>query len=128
MKSFVRRPLTTQTTPEASCPFYEGIKMTKTKSYTKALELFNQALISCDGTNSQMFLDIYEKRSSLLFLTGNFAAVIEDCSFILHVTPDNIAILTRRMQSHEKMGNIYEACQGKNVQFLFGFVLDYLFS
>ncbi len=117
--SSVRKPSTTRTgAPEALSPFDEGIKMMKMKSYTKALELFNQALISCDGTDIQTFLDIYDKRSSLLFITGNFAAVVEDCTFILQLTPDSIAILTRRMQSYEKMGNIRGAIAGEFLTFI----------
>ncbi len=112
LSSKINRPRTADV-PPALCLFEKGIEMMKMKSYTQALGFFNQALIFCDNkTNVQTFLDIYDKRSSILYVIGKYVAAVEDCTFYLQLNPDDISMMARRMHSHEKIGNQYEANKG----------------
>ncbi len=81
--------------------------------YKKALELFSTALITCVQSDVETFLSIYERKTATQFCMGDYSAVVEDCSFILKLTPDNLPILTRRMQSYEKIGRVMDCINGE---------------
>lgn len=94
-------------------PLEEANKMVEKKLYQKAVDLYSKALLSCPGTDVDQFLEIYERRSALFFSMGQYTSSVDDCTFILKMTPSNTTVLTRRMHAYEKLGNIIAAISDK---------------
>ncbi|OQR95517.1 hypothetical protein THRCLA_22127 [Thraustotheca clavata] len=79
----------------------QGNDLFKSAQFEKAIEVYTEAIDSCDKDSSPLAISCYNNRAACHQQLSNFSAVIRDCSHVLELEPNNQKALLRRGLAYE---------------------------
>ncbi len=93
----------------------EGNKYFREKDYDSSIQHYSNAIAYCPETPeySEQLATFYGNRSASYFAEEEYELVIEDCTDALKFKKDYVKVISRRMQSYDKLQKYEEALEGK---------------
>jgi stress-induced-phosphoprotein 1 len=79
----------------------KGDEAYKAANFEEAIKFYTKCLDACADKTSEVALKAHSNRAACYKQISNFDGVIEDCSAVLEVEPENVKALIRRAQAFE---------------------------